>query len=123
MDGPFARPLPGSLDLIWWLLDPLHARLAALLLQSGLPAVATSAIVELIMWAEVLAVGVAVVRLTRFLREPGRLTAPVQLAAALSAAALIATTVNATITKNAYVERLVPGTECTPVRTTFSVGN
>lgn len=92
MTGPFARPLPGSLDLVWSLLAPLHRHLEAALTGMGVPQMGVNAIVELVMWGEFVAVGLLVLRVAQRLRAPEHMSIPVALAAALAAAGIAAWT-------------------------------
>ena len=92
MTGPYARPLPVSLDLIWSLLAPLHGSIAAALAAMGLPAAVVDGIVELCLWGEFIAVGFAVLHLTRHLRAAGRSSGPPTVVAALAAVGLVAWT-------------------------------
>jgi hypothetical protein len=89
--GPYARPLPVAFDLIWTLLAPLHAGIGAALTASGVPPVVGDALLELVLWGEFVAVGYAVLRITRRLAgEPP--AAAVTVGAALIAVALFAWT-------------------------------
>jgi hypothetical protein len=87
--GPYARPLPVSLDLIWSVLAPLHASIAAALTTMGLSTVVVDAVVELLLWGEFVAVGFAVVILSRSLRSTARTSATTAAIAGLIAIALV----------------------------------
>ena len=98
MTGPYARPLPVSVDLIWSLLAPLHGAIAAALTAVGLPPAVVDAIVELCMWGEFVGIGFGVLRLTQRLhasggRAPGSVTF---VAAVLAIGLLVWTLRNAT---------------------------
>jgi hypothetical protein len=96
--GPYARPLPVSLDLIWSLLAPLHGRIASALATTGLSATAVNAIVELCMWGEFIAVGFAVLRLTQHFRAGGGGAGLATVVAALVAVGLVVWTLrNSTV--------------------------
>ena len=102
MTGPFARPLPGSLDLVWSVLGSLHAQLGAALAAMGAPEMVSSALVELVMWCEFAAVGFVVGWTVRRLRESGTVARPAALGAALVALGLIAWTLLRGVTLHSY---------------------